>query len=88
LYNGEQHEYVPDYLVRLQWEGKEVGTLILETKGHDPLREIKQAAAERWVKAVNNEGSFGLWAYCLVSNPSEVKTAVGTAAKELAALWR
>jgi type III restriction enzyme len=84
LHNGEQHEYVPDYLARLRWEGKEVGTLIMETKGHDPLREVKKAAAERWVDAVNNEGSFGRWAYHVVHEPTDVKAAVREVAQALA----
>ncbi len=38
---------VPDFLIRLQSEGKEVSTLILETKGYE--EEVKSAAAQRWV---------------------------------------
>jgi type III restriction enzyme len=33
--------------------------LVLETKGYDPREEVKWAAAERWVAAVNAEGSYG-----------------------------
>ena len=53
------HDYVPDFLVRL----KDVPgrTIILETKGFDPLAEVKASAAARWVNAVNAEGSHGRW---------------------------
>ena len=31
--------------------------LILETRGYDELEEVKRQAAERWVTAVNADGS-------------------------------
>jgi adenine-specific DNA-methyltransferase len=40
--------------------------LILETKGHDVLEEIKTQAALRWVDAVNADGSHGEWRYEIV----------------------
>ncbi len=48
LHNGEMHDYVPDFLVRLA--APERTMLILETKGYDPLKEVKQAAALRLVR--------------------------------------
>ena len=48
--------------------------LVLETKGYDELEEVKRQAAERWVAAVNAEGSFGEWAYAIAHEPSEVRT--------------
>ncbi len=59
LHNGQQHSYVPDFIIRLT-NGLH---LILEAKGHDPLEGIKTQAARRWVNAVNAEGSFGEWRY-------------------------
>ncbi len=44
----------------------------LETKGFDPLEDVKKAAAERWVKAVNAEGNFGHWLYSIARKPEEV----------------
>jgi hypothetical protein len=41
-------------------------------KGFDPLEEVKRAAAERWVAAVNAEGSFGRWQYALVKQVSAI----------------
>lgn len=54
LHNGQQHNYVPDFIVRLD-NGVH---LILETKGHDELEAVKTQAAERWVRAVNAQGSY------------------------------
>ncbi|MHB8764928.1 MAG: hypothetical protein ACYDA8_11425 [Deferrisomatales bacterium] len=61
LWNGEQHEYVPDFVVRLA--GSTERYLLLETKGYDPLKEVKRAAAERWCAAVNAHRGFGAWGY-------------------------
>jgi type III restriction enzyme len=72
LHNGQMHDYVPDFLVRLNSE--EERYLILETKGYDPLEKVKKAAAERWVSAVNADGKFGRWIYKLVKAPTEIPT--------------
>ena len=78
LHNGEQHEYLPDFLVRLQ--GEKPRYLILETKGYDPLKEVKAQAAERWVQAVNAAGGFGVWRYAMVTDVGKVGEAVSEAA--------
>lgn len=49
----------PDSIVRL----KTGEFLILETKGYDELREVKKAAARRWMDAVNADGKHGRWQY-------------------------
>ncbi len=86
LHNGEKRDYVPDFLVRLQWKEKEVGTLILEVKGHDPLEEIKKAAALRWVKAVNNDGKYGIWDYRIIHEPTKLDNEITNSAQHLASL--
>jgi type III restriction enzyme len=68
LHNGQAHDYIPDFLIRLV-DGI---NLILETKGHDDLAEVKVAAAKRWVDAVNADGSFGRWDYGIAYNPNDV----------------
>jgi len=68
--NGEQHEYVPDFIVRLKGEGER--HLIIETKGYDELKEKKQAAAVRWCNAVNAIGGYGEWSFKMVVKPEEV----------------
>jgi len=61
LNNGQMHDYMPDFIIRLKGEAS--AHVILETKGYDPLEDVKRAAAERWVAAVSAEGSYGRWAY-------------------------
>lgn len=77
LHNGEPYDYVPDFIIRLK--GEPARHLILETKGFDPLLEVKQQAARRWVKAVNTDGRYGHWDYALARQPAEVRTCLETA---------
>ncbi len=70
LHNGEPHDYIPDFIVRLKGDPKI--NLILETKGFDELAEIKAQAAERWVRAVNAHGGFGVWRFGMAREIKEV----------------
>ncbi len=70
--------FVPDFIVRLKTDP--VVYLILETKGYDERAEIKAQAAERWVKAVNADGSYGAWRYAMVRKPGEVAAAISEVA--------
>jgi type III restriction enzyme len=68
--NGQMHDYVPDFIIRL--DGSEERYMILETKGYDPLEQVKTAAAHRWVNAVNASGKFGKWEYVVCRKPTDV----------------
>jgi type III restriction enzyme len=69
IHDGQDHEYYPDFLVRLREDPS--FTLILEVKGRpDPLEQVKAQAAQRWVSAVNAEASFGEWGYAIVRDPA------------------
>jgi len=70
LHNGQMHDYMPDFIVQFATEAERY--LILETKGYDPLKEVKKSAAERWVNAVNSDGKFGSWSFRMVEHPTEV----------------
>ena len=77
--------WASDFIIRLN--ANPPTHLILETKGFDPLEEVKRAATERWVNAVNAEGSFGQWAFALAKKTTDVSAmithAVNSLAKEL-----
>ncbi|TAJ10795.1 MAG: type III restriction endonuclease subunit R [Nitrospirae bacterium] len=77
LHNGQMHDYVPDFLIRLKTEP--ASYLILETKGYDPLEEVKRAAAERWVAAVNADGTYGRWQYAIAKKVSDIPEIIKTA---------
>ncbi len=74
FHNGQTHDYVPDFIIRLRCDGERY--LILETKGYDPLRDIKTQAAQRWVDAVNADARFGHWSYDVVSTVTDVPAAL------------
>jgi hypothetical protein len=56
-HNGQSRDYVPDSIVRLKTEPPT--HLILETKGFDDLADVKSAAAQRCVAALNADGRMG-----------------------------
>jgi type III restriction enzyme len=76
LHNGQMHDYRPDFIIRLKTDPPL--HLILETKGFDELEEVKAAAADRWVAAVNAEGSYGFWAYRIARKPTEVSAVLAS----------
>jgi type III restriction enzyme len=79
VHDGRQREYQPDFIVRIS-NGTRV-QLILETKGFDELKELKMQAAERWVRAVNADGRFGVWRYALATRPEEVDVIIEKTAR-------
>jgi type III restriction enzyme len=67
------HDYIPDFIIRLKAnDGGGHHYLILETKGFDPLEEVKREAAVRWANAVNADGMYGHWQYDIARKPEEV----------------
>ena len=70
LHAGTGHDYLPDFIVRL--ESLEPRYLIVETKGHDERLGEKEAAAKRWVNAVNADGRFGRWSYLLLKQRASI----------------
>jgi type III restriction enzyme len=71
LHNGQKHEFQPDFIVRLK-DRPDVH-LIVETKGFDPVADIKNAAAERWVAAVNADGTYGSWLFAMARSVPQVR---------------
>lgn len=70
LHNGQMHDYMPDFIIRLKIDPP--SHLILETKGYDPLEDVKRAAAERWVAAVNADGTYGRWHYAVAKKVADI----------------
>jgi hypothetical protein len=67
---GTLRKYLPDFVVELQNGGRR---LIVEIKGQVGDAAIKKAAAERWCRAVNNDGRHGNWGYRLCYGAEELK---------------
>ena len=80
-YQGVDHNYEPDYLVRLAPNV----TLVLEIKGfEDDVVKAKHAAAKRWVSAVNNWGQLGTWMFHVCHNPQLLGRELGFLAGQCA----
>jgi type III restriction enzyme len=77
LHNGQPHDYIPDFIIRLKTEP--VIHLILETKGFDDLAEVKTQAAQRWINAVNADGTYGLWKFAMARTIGQVRELIDKA---------
>ncbi|MGD0389423.1 MAG: hypothetical protein ABSC42_10765 [Tepidisphaeraceae bacterium] len=65
-YQGVDHAYEPDFLVRLVNNL----TVVLEVKGYeDDQTKAKHNAARRWVDAVNNWRELGQWHFHVCRDP-------------------
>jgi type III restriction enzyme len=73
-WQGVRHEYRPDYIVRWRCEDGGEIKIILEVKGFETEQDRqKEAAARRWVKAVNHHGEFGRWAFAVCRQPMRLR---------------
>jgi type III restriction enzyme len=71
--DGEEHGYLPDFLVRID-DGRgpdDLLNLIVEVSGEARKDKAAKAATARtlWVPAINNHGGYGRWAYIEISDP-------------------
>jgi type III restriction enzyme len=79
--DGVRKRYLPDFIIeRVTGE-----RLVVEIKGQLGDAEIKAAAAERWCRAVNNDGRFGTWSYHLVMHPGALTRLLDAPAARAAA---
>src|SRR5690606_29109830 len=82
---GEERQYLPDFIVRLQSntrlrlaEGEEpqpLDYLIIEVSGQQKKDKQAKTATARslWVPAINNHGGFGRWGFVEVTDPWETQ---------------
>ncbi len=66
---GTSRKYLPDFVIRLI----SGNYLLTEIKGQIGNALIKKAAAERWCRAVSNDGRFGTWTYSLCFGAQDLK---------------
>jgi type III restriction enzyme len=66
--DGVAHKYLPDFVVELG----NSDYLLVEIKGQIGDAMLKKAAAERWCRAVANDGRFGRWQYHLCFGVAEL----------------
>ena len=71
--NNVEHQYYPDFLVRIDdGHGEDDPlNLILEVTGERKKEKEAKIATARtlWMPAVNNHGGFGRWAFLEITDP-------------------
>jgi len=81
-FEGEAHNYIPDFIVRLRPPqapaGAEPLNLIIEISGEPKADKAAKVETARslWVPAVNNHGGFGRWAFLEISDPWDAKNTI------------
>jgi type III restriction enzyme len=79
-FGGEEHGYMPDYIIRLDdGHGRDDPlNLVLEVSGE--ARKDKAAkvshARNQWVPAINNHGGFGRWGFIEITDPWNAKNTI------------
>jgi len=80
---GEEHNYNPDFIVRLDdGNGKEdLLNLIVEVSGQRDKKKAAKVSTARdfWVPAVNNHGGLGRWGFIEISDPWDAKNTIRAA---------
>ena len=77
-HQGSGHQYIPDFLARIEMPDKSVLNLIIEVTGKkDEKKIIKvKTAREFWVPAVNNSEKFGRWAIIEIRDIHETQNLI------------
>ena len=89
VHKGRTHNYLPDFLVRLnRAAGEEFDrTLIIEVSGSHkspgPTQAKATTARNSWCVAVNNHGGFGRWGYVEMTQPLQFKPRLADAIQAL-----
>ena len=70
VYEGVVRKYRPDFIIRL----KNGEYLVLETKGRETQRDKeKYKYLKEWIRAVNEQGSFGKWHSAISKTPTDLQ---------------
>ena len=87
-YLDQTHVYEPDFVVRLR--NKKLVMLEIKGRGgeiHDPDRVLaKNAAARKWVAAVNSSEQFGDWAFEICRDLKQLRRTLADHAKDATVL--
>jgi type III restriction enzyme len=84
VYEGQPRSYIPDFIVRWRDQDGDVN-VVLEVSGQplDDKRAKTETARDRWVKAVNNSMTWGLWAFTEVhDNLNDIESLLRKAVAE------
>jgi len=75
---GEEHQYMPDFIARVNDGREDLLNLIVEVSGEARKDKAAKVAAARdlWIPAINNHGGFGRWAFLEVTDPWDAKNTI------------
>lgn len=73
--NGEEKNYIPDFLVQVRDGADNPLNLIIEVTGEKRKDKVAKVSTTRnlWLPAVNNHGGFGRWAFLEITDPWDAK---------------
>jgi type III restriction enzyme len=76
--DGEERNYIPDFIVHLRNGKNEPLNLILEVSGEAKKEKAAKVATARtlWVPSVNNHGGFGQWAFLEIRDPWDARNTI------------
>jgi type III restriction enzyme len=77
---GEEHSYIPDFIVRLD-DGRgheDPLNLVIEVSGQTRKAKVAKAQTARalWIPAVNTHGGFGRWDFIEITDPWDAQNTI------------
>jgi type III restriction enzyme len=77
-WEGEEHNYLPDFIVYIEDNHDDLLRLIVEVTGaRKKDKEVKVATAQNlWLPAVNHHGAFGRWDFLEITDPWNAQNAI------------
>ena len=81
ILNGEEKNYIPDFLVRIRDGADDPLNLLIEVTGERTKDKAAKVSTARnlWVPAVNNHEGFGRWAFLEIADPWDAKNTIRAA---------
>ncbi|AFZ08639.1 protein of unknown function DUF433 [Oscillatoria nigro-viridis PCC 7112] len=76
--NGEQKNYLPDFIVRINDGQEDLLNLILEVSGEARKDKAAKVATARtlWIPAVKNHGGLGRWDFLEITDPWDAQKSI------------
>ncbi|MGN6562679.1 MAG: BPTD_3080 family restriction endonuclease [Thermomicrobiales bacterium] len=78
VYEGQERQYTPDFLVRARNGQGDPVNLILEVSGEAREDKAAKTATARtfWAPAVNNHGGYGRWQFLEITDPWDARDTI------------
>jgi type III restriction enzyme len=79
--NGQQKNYMPDFIVKFNDGQGDSLNLIVEVSGEARKDKTTKVATTRnlWVRAINQHGGFGRWDFIEITDPWDAENTIRAA---------